>query len=184
MWGHHPTFGAPFLGPACRVDLPACRASTHRAEPMPSHELAFDAEFDWPNGPLADGGTRDLRMVPPPNTGTAEWVCLTGFEEGWYGITNQERRVGFGMRWDARLFRYLWFWQVWGGHPGYPWYGRHYNCALEPWTSWPDNGLGEAIANGSALTIGAGEAIETRLLAVAYDGRSAIAHISADGDVT
>ena len=140
MWGHHPAFGAPFLDETCRVDVPACRATTRRAGPMPTSELKFEADFDWPDAPLAAGGVRDLRQVPPPSSGTAEWVCLSGFEEGWYGVTNTSRGVGFGLRWDADVFPYLWFWQVWGGMPGYPWWGRHYNCALEPWTSWPDNG--------------------------------------------
>lgn len=183
MWGHHPAFGAPFLDASCRIDLPPCRATTRRAGAMPTSELEFAADFDWPNAPLAAGGFRDLRVVPPPTSRTAEWVCLSGFDEGWYGITNTIRGVGFGMRWDASLFPYLWFWQVWGGMPGYPWYGRHYNCALEPWTSWPDNGLSDAIANGTALRIGAGETMRTRLLAVAYIGSDVVERISEDGEV-
>jgi len=183
MWGHHPALGPPFLDPSCRIDLPPCRATTRRAGPMPTSEIAFGADFEWPNAPLAAGGTRDLRIVPASTSGTAEWVCLSGFDQGWYGITNGQRRVGFGLRWDAAVFPYLWFWQVWGGLPGYPWYGRHYNCALEPWTSWPDNGLSDAIANGSALAIQAGQTIETRLLAVAYGGRESVRSIGEDGEV-
>ena len=183
MWGHHPAFGAPFLGPSCRIDLPPCRATTRRASPMDSSRFAFAADFDWPYAPLQAGGAVDMRVVPPPELGTSEWVCLSGFEEGWYAITNTERRVGFGMAWDPTLFRYLWFWQVWGGYPSHPWYGRHYNCALEPWTSWPDSGLGEALQNGSALSIGPSETIETHLVAVAYDGRTSVARIGRDGQV-
>lgn len=183
MWGHHPAFGAPFLDESCRIYLPSTRATTRRAAPLPSSDLAFGVDFDWPNAPLAAGGVRDLSHVPPASSGTSGWVCLSGFNEGWYGITNTAREVGFGLRWDARRFPFLWYWQVWGGMPGYPWYGRHYNCALEPWTSWPDNGLSDAIANGSAMSIGPNESVATQLLAVAYHGGAEVVRISETGEV-
>jgi len=183
MWGHHPAFGPPFLDDTCRIYVPPSRATTRRADALPSSDLDFGVDFEWPDAPLAAGGERDLSHVPPATRGTSGWVCLSGFEEGWYGITNTSRGVGFGMRWDAAQFPYLWFWQVWGGMPGYPWYGRHYNCALEPWTSWPDNGLSDAIANGSAMRLGPLESVTTRLLAVAYHGSSEVRGISEDGEV-
>jgi hypothetical protein len=183
MWGHHPSFGPPFLDASCRIDLPSAMCSTARSAPMPSSRLRFGADFTWPLAPLAAGGEVDLSIVPPITTRASEWVCLSGFESGWYGITNRQKQVGFGLRWNADLFRYLWFWQEWGGGTDYPWYGRNYNCALEPWTSWPDSGLAEAITNGSALTILPRQTIQTRLLAVAYAERTAIAGITEDGEV-
>ena len=45
------------------------------------------------------------------------------------------------MAWDEKLFQYLWMWQVYGGHNDYPWYGRTYNVALEPFTSYPPAGI-------------------------------------------
>ncbi len=51
------------------------------------------------------------------------------------------RRVGFDMARDRRLFQCLWMWQVYAGHDDYPWDGRTYNCALEPFTSWPPAGV-------------------------------------------
>jgi hypothetical protein len=183
MWGHHPAFGPPFLDESCRIDVPATTGTTSRGVPLSSSRLAFGERFDWPLASLAEGGTLDLSRVPPSEADHDEWVCLSGFAEGWYGITSGRRRVGFGLRWDAAVFPYLWYWQVWGGDRGYPWWGRHYNCALEPWTSWPDAGLNEAIANGSARTLQGGERLETRLLAVAYDGRDGISGIGEDGTV-
>lgn len=183
MWGQHPAVGPPFLDQTCRIDLPECEGTTRRAAPLPTSTLAFDVDFRWPDAPLAAGGTIDLSRVPPADAGRSEWVCLRGFEEGWYGITNGRRQVGFGLRWDATLFPYLWFWQVWGGEPDYPWWGRHYDCALEPWTSWPDSGLLEAIENGSALTLDGGATVETRLIATTYSGRQRITGIDEDGEV-
>ena len=184
MWGHHPAVGPPFLDDSCRIDLPPCLGTTDRSEPWPGSELAYQVEFDWPLAPRRDGGTRDLSVVPGMESRTADWVRLTGFSEGWYGVTSGRRNVGFGLRWDAGLFRHLWYWHVFGGMPGYPWYGRNYNLALEPWTSYPDGGLNRAIENRSALRIGPMETIETRLIAMAYAGREGIGGISAAGEVT
>jgi hypothetical protein len=183
MWGHHPAFGPPFLDDSCRIDLPPCIATTDRAEPWPDSHLAYGVEFPWPMAPRKDGTLRDLSVVPDPGSRIADWVRLTGFDEGWYGVTNRRRRVGFGLRWDARLFRHLWFWHVFGGMPGYPWYGLNYNFALEPWTSYPDGGLTRAIENGSALRVGARETIETRILAIAYVGSEGIKGIDENGAI-
>jgi hypothetical protein len=73
-------------------------------------------------------------------------------------------------------------WQVYGGHDDYPWYGRTYNCALEPFTSWPPAGVKNAVDNGTARVMQPGEVIETDLVAVAYEG-SGVARIGRDGSV-
>jgi hypothetical protein len=90
--------------------------------------------------------------------------------------------VGFGLAWDAKLFKYLWMWQVYGGHNDYPWYGRPYNCALEPFTGYPPAGIQNAIKNGTALFMKPGETIETKLVAVAYD-RGKARRVKLDGSV-
>lgn len=183
MWGHHPAVGPPFLDDSCRIDLPDCVGTTDRAAAIVGSELEFGREFTWPMAPRKDGGSRDLSIIPGPESKIADWVRLTGFEEGWYGITNGNRSVGFGLRWDASLFGHLWFWHVFGGLPGYPWYGRNYNFALEPWTSYPDGGLTRAIENGSARVIEPLQVVETRVLAVAYSGTDRIRGITETGDV-
>ncbi|MFO1539246.1 MAG: aldose 1-epimerase [Chloroflexota bacterium] len=183
MWGHHPAFGAPFIDETCRIDLPPATGATKPGPAAPDSVLAPGAEFAWPHAPRADGGTIDLRAVPGPDARRSEWASMSGMAEGWYGVTSARRRVGFGMRWDVAVFPYLWFWQVWGGGPDYPWWGREYDFALEPWTSRPDAGLLEAIANGTARTIAGGERLSTRLLAVMWDDRDGIAGIDADGTV-
>jgi hypothetical protein len=182
MWGHHPAFGPPFLDDSCRIDVPACLASTERAEPWPDSQLVWAQPFEWPGAPRRDGGTRDLSVVLDESARTADWVRLYGFEEGWYGITSSRRHVGFGLRWDAAHFKHLWYWHVFGGMSGYPWWGLNHDCALEPWTSWPDGGLQQSIDNGSALKLGPLQVIETRLLAVAYSGLDRIRGITPEGD--
>jgi hypothetical protein len=183
MWGHHPAYGPPFLDESCRIDLPPCVATTERSEPWVDTELVFAEEFEWPMAPRNDGTIRDLSLVLRPESKVTDWVRIHGFEEGWYGITNQDRKVGFGLRWDASLFKNLWFWHVFGGMPGYPWYGRNYAFALEPWTSHPDGGLNRAIENGSAFQFGPREVVETRVIAVAYSGVERVSRITESGEV-
>jgi len=182
MWGHHPAFGPPFLDDSCRIDLPPCVGTTARAEPWPGSELEYGVEFEWPLAPRKGDGARDLSVIPGPESKIADWIRFSGFDRGWYGITNGRSQVGFGLRWDAKVFRHLWFWHVFGGMPGYPWYGRNYNFALEPWTSYPDGGLLRAIDNGSAMRIGPLSSVTTRMLAVVYDGTDRIAGISDAGE--
>lgn len=43
-------------------------------------------------------------------------------------------------------------------------YGRTYNLALEPWSSYPSGGLNTAIENGSAMHMEPHEICETDLL--------------------
>ena len=182
MWGHHPAFGPPFLDGSCRIDVPPCRATTERAEPWPDSDIVYAETFDWPAAPLIQGGTRDLSIVPGVESKMADWVRLEGFDEGWYGVTSGRRSVGFGLRWDASHFRHLWYWHVYGGMQGFPWWGLNYNCALEPWTSWPDGGLLRAIDNGSAFKVGPRGVVETRMLAVAYTGLDRLSDLDAEGE--
>jgi hypothetical protein len=109
---------------------------------------------------------------------------LAELSEGWYAITNPARKVGFGLHFDPSLFRYVWYWQQLGDvAQGYPWWGRTHTAALEPWTSYPTNGLTEAIANGTAWQLQPGQQIHTKLCAVAYAGLESVSGITRDGDV-
>ena len=63
----------------------------------------------------------------------------------------------------------MWYWQSLGGGFGYPWYGRTYNVGIEPFTSYPNDGLAHTVENGTALLVGAGEEVRTTVSAVAYE---------------
>lgn len=183
MWGHHPAVGEPFLNSACRIDVPASRVETHTVLPDASR-LEPDAKYDsYPIVKDKRGADLDLSIVPPPESGAAEMVYLLGLEDGWYGVTDTARKAGFGMRWDKNVFPVVWLWEVFGGGAGYPWYGRTYNLALEPWTSRP-GGIETASARGNTARLGPGKSIETSLLAVAYSGISRVKKINEDGSVT
>jgi len=171
MWGHHPVVGQPFLDEHCVVKAPA-----RKVEALAFHQNSLwepGGDYDFPMVPnRRTGKLQDVTRVLPPETRSADVLIFKELSEGWYTLTNERTGVGIGMAWDHTLFRYLWMWQVYGGHHDYPWYGRTYNCALEPFTSYPPAGISTAIKNGSALVLKPHQCIETQLVAVAYDGKA------------
>ena len=179
MWGHHPAIGMPFLSERCVVSVPAKKVEV----------LAFHANGLWEPGgvysfPMVPnrrtGKLQDITKVLPKDTRSVDVVFFKELSEGWYSIANEESQMGFGMSWDRSVFPYLWMWQVYGGHNDYPWYGRTYNIALEPFTSYPPAGINNAIKNGTALTLTPSQVLETDLVAVAHEANS-VKRIDRDG---
>lgn len=186
MWGQHIAFGRPFLDEGAVITSPAQRLLVH--ESIPGYEpRRFQPEADvrWPYVAAPDGTPTDARLVPAVGAASAqEMAYLTSMEEGWYAITNPVRRVGFGIQFDPKLYRYVWYWQQLGNvASGYPWWSRTHTIALEPWTSYPTSGLAQAVANGTALKLEPGEPISTRLSAFAYEGLRSVSAVTADGQV-
>jgi hypothetical protein len=180
MWGHHPSFAPPFLDETCVVRTNAKGISVNSFHSSGLWEPGDDYKF-----PLAlnrrNGKLEDVTRVRPKSTGSADGMCFTGLKEGWFGVTSERLGFGIGMAWDEKLFPYLWMWQEYGGHNDYPWYGRTYNIALEPFTSWPPAGITTAIENGSAYVLAPNETIETSLVAVFYEGD--VSQVLLDGSV-
>lgn len=181
MWGHHPALGEPFLDDSCTIQTPAAKV-----EVMAYHQNALwetGEDYSFPNVKnRRTGQIQPITRIPPKESRSVDVAFFKELTEGWYAITNQKLGVGFGMAWDKELFKYLWMWQVCGGHTDYPWYGRTYNCALEPFTSYPPAGINSAIKNGTALVMKPGEVIETDLVAASYQGEG-VNRIRLDGVV-
>lgn len=183
MWGHHPAFGHPFLDESCRIDAPASRVEIHPDLGEGKHRLEPGAFFDsFPIIKDKDGRDFDVSKVPDRDADTSEMLYLMGLDDGWYALTNTYREVGFGMKWDRKIFPFIWLWEVFGGDYGYPWYGRTYNLALEPWTSYP-GGMDNALCRGTVPKLGPGQSIETELLATAYEGLTKVDRITSLGKV-
>ncbi len=138
MWGHHLTFGRPFLNPGCRVRLPEDVTVIPHPQPID--------RFQRRRNP-------DLSVVPVP--GDPSDICYVA-GTNWYEVLD-ESDSGVRVEWDSRTMPYLWVWQECGATVDYPWWGRAYVLGLEPFSSYPTNGLPGAIANGSALTLAPGE---------------------------
>lgn len=133
MWGQHLAFGPPFAGPGCEIALPdGARA-------------------------LAGGCDLDALRRAPEVGEPSSVTYLTGFDDGRYVLSSPARAAAIEVRWDAQTLPYLWCWREAGAGSGYPWYGRDYFLGLEPFSSYPTQGLASAVANGSALLLGPGE---------------------------
>jgi len=168
MWGHHPAFGPPFLAGGCRLQVPARRFVAHDSESSPNCRIPAGASGDWPLLPSKSGRTVELSIVPPASDRVTEFGYLCDLEEGWYGLVSPAHKLGFGLAWPTDVFPYVWFWQELRGSFGYPWYGRCYVTAVEPFTSIPGVGLEVAVARGTAPVIKAGAKLEANLAAVFF----------------
>lgn len=181
MWGHHPTVGPPFLSADCRFQLPGGMIHVPDRLTFERQRAKPGAVGAWPEVPARDGGVLDLTWMPPPDARTAELLYVTDIPEGWFAITNDLLEAGFAMCWDRAVFHHVWYWQVARGAYGYPWYGRTYSAALEPWTSWPGDGLAEAVRRGTDLRLGAHEQVHTTVHAVLWHGSAPARRVTPAG---
>ncbi|MGQ9454591.1 MAG: aldose 1-epimerase [Armatimonadota bacterium] len=177
MWGHHPAFGAPFLNENCVVDIPARKIAVHSFPEDENRRFERGQVFNWPNMVTRWGEVVDGSRIPPPASKGSDELCFLDLEEGWFALTDTVRKVGFALEWDLEVFPYVWFWQVFGGGVGWPWYGRTYNCALEPWSSYPQFGLQRVIESGTQKRLMPGESISAYLRAIAYSGISRVGRV-------
>ena len=182
-WGEHIALGPPFLSNKCVIDLPGGRILNHPDDFHENNRLQKGYESEWPITKLSNGEYHDLSLVPGKDFHSYDQSYIADMPEGWYGITNTEIGVGFGVAYPVSHYKYLWYWQSLGGGTGYPWYGRTYNIGLEPFTSYTNEGLANAIENGSSLIVQAGQAVTSSLSAVAFESHKGVSSISPAGRV-
>jgi hypothetical protein len=175
MWGHHITFGPPFLRAGCRIELPPrVTVTPHDTAIAPGgRRVTGDGPSTWPHASSETGEPVDLSIVPERGT-PSDIVYLSGFPDGrgHYEIIDPASGAGSRVEWDARQMPYLWFWQEFGATTGYPWYGQLYTVGLEPFSSFPTDGLAGAVANGTALTLEPGDTRDFWLTMTIVDGDS------------
>jgi hypothetical protein len=166
-WGIHPVQA---ITPAHRFDAPARRGEVdeHGGGVLGKKGDAYA----WPSF-----GELDMRQARGPEADDFALHYLTDLEDGWVACTDTEARRGFGLVFDRSVFPVIWLWLVYGGWRGY------YQAIMEPWTGYPSP-LAEAVAAGRARSLGPGEALETDVTAVIYDGVGSVSRLAADGSVT
>jgi hypothetical protein len=183
MWGHHPAYGSPFLSEACRIDIGAAAFRADDTYPGTANPLTPGASYTWPIA-AKDGAEVDMSQVPGPAEPRDILAYFEEFESGWYGITNTHLGVGVGLVWPREVFPYAWFWQEMYGSVGFPWYKSVYVMAIEPFTTFPGQGLVTAMEKtGSHCTLDPGKSVEVELRAVFYESKTGIKRIEADGTV-
>ena len=183
MWGHHPAFGAPFLDEHCRLFAPATGVETAHA--LPAHQLLPpETRFEhFPKVRTREGDA--FRREPDVAAHCAVYSSLLshGLKDGWYCLVNEKTRLGFALRWDLSVFRYLWLWQEFCGTPQYPWWGRGYVTGIEPHSSIPGLGLEKAIERGTQLTLAPNKSLSTRLCASLFQAEGEPKGVTEEGAV-
>jgi hypothetical protein len=182
-YGQHIALGPPFLSEACLIDLPGGTVHNHPVEYSANHRLRADARSDWPHAVLKDGSTVDLREVPAPGSGYEDQAYIDDLVDGWYAVTNRRLGVGLAVRFPHELYHHLWYWQVFSGGSGYPWWSRTYNVGLEPFTSATNRGVQAAIDDGSALWMEPGDTVESVVHVTAFMSSSGVRSVDCDGTV-
>lgn len=178
LWGQHPTFGWPFLEEGSRIYLPPCIAKTG-ATPAADARLRPGQTGNWPMLKAQDASDLDISQLPPPEIKSHDFVRLEQLQDGWFAVVNPLRGLGWALRWDARYFPVLGYWQLFRGGSGYPWYGRHYLAALEPANDLCS--LTEAVERKTAFGLDGFESIETVWEATAFDSPLAVKNVLPHG---
>ncbi|MFZ0214497.1 MAG: DUF4432 domain-containing protein, partial [Candidatus Dormiibacterota bacterium] len=109
----------------------------------------------WPALTSPDGTPVDLTRAP--QRGEASDIAYVGPlpDPAWYELARPDG-LTVRVQWDATTLPYCWLWYEPEATAGYPWYGRLMAFGVEPFSSWPTDGLATAVANGSALTFAPG----------------------------
>ena len=182
MWGHHPAIGKPFLNGNCRIDVPVKEYLATGQAFSPGSIIEPNTKGSWPYYEGIDDDKLDLTVVPDEFDNTGDLMFLSGLKDGWFAITDEETQIGIGMRWDERLFPYIWYWMVARGVKDYPWFGATYNIALEPWSSIP-SAFEEAQKQGTTLKLDGGGKITSVYKFVIYEGVKRVRKITREGMV-
>lgn len=165
-WGQHIAFGLPFLREGAKILTNARRFYADPAMPA-NRRFQPGIEWDFPKAMGINGLEDDASLVPPASAAPySDLAYLSGFEdEAFYTLKNEGKNLAFTLRWDARLFKHVWYWTERYATQDAPWWGSVYAVALEPWTMrWqPDPAL--AIARGEWLKLAPSEVVATSLQA-------------------
>ena len=169
MWGHHIAFGLPFLKEGAKIETNAKTMEVHD-DILEPRRFKAGKTYNWPQAEDPTGKAFDASVIP--NTDAPAYRDLsflsnfkTANNKAHYTITNPDQKIAFSVSWDAQIFKCLWLWQERNASQDFPWWGKCYTVALEPWTSKYTNEPDKAIQNGEWLSIKAGEVISTSLLA-------------------
>lgn len=157
LWGHHPAFEAR---PGALLDLPDAATNVPADHDPAFNDLRPGSHARWPYAPGKNGTTVDLRLVP--DSPRERVVYLTDLSAGWAAVRHVEQGIGVALAWDLGTFPYAWLWTEIGGQD-FPWYGRSRIVALEPVSSWPNDGLAAALRRGQGHRLEPHGELSTRL---------------------
>ncbi len=140
------------VDPACRLALPGGRMEA--VDPAFGTMLPGGGPYAWPLATAPDGRAVDMRVVPPAESRSREFLYLSDLPASWCGVDDLERGASLRMEVDGRAFPYAWLFLSYGG-----W--RDVNTAvLEPCTNMPKE-LPAAVRLGQSASLAPGEEFVT-----------------------
>lgn len=142
MWGQHPAFGPPLIGPETRITTNARSVIVDPLRDTPGGDLVVGARSSWPHALARRGGEIDLSRVPNPSAGVERMAYLADFEDqAEVVLVNDRLGLAAELTWRAADLPYAWYWLEAGGTAGFPWFNSTYVLAIEPASSYPGAGL-------------------------------------------
>ena len=164
MWGQHPAFGAPFIDDSVRLRL-AGEPDVIVPQSVIVHHTPFEKEVSgkWPALPGKGGRMIDLSRAYAPEDRLYMEYCISNLREGRYELVNENLGLGVRMTWDLDVCPCLWVWGLYCGIDTYPWYGRSYVMAVEPWSTFPADYDAAASGGGRLLRLEAGQSMQNEL---------------------
>jgi hypothetical protein len=132
-WNEHVTMGPPFLECGTTiVDMPATQARVSPSSYSEAMMLVPDACFEWPNAPMQDGQTHNLRTTPDGSYSryTAQLIDRKA-NIGYVAISNP--RVGLLVLYVFRRSDFPWIgnWEERFSRTAAPWNGNTFCRGLE-----------------------------------------------------
>ncbi|MGI8867808.1 MAG: DUF4432 family protein [Mycobacteriales bacterium] len=167
VWGHHPAFGLPLTGPACRIDTGARAVLADIC--APGTELVAGSKHTWPIATTVAGEPLDLSRAPAAGDRREIMAYLSDFAAPFYALSNHELGFGVGMRWSADVFPYAWLWQEIHCSQGFPWFGRAHAIAIEPSTVVGGHGEEALRRRGPGVVLEPGATVEATIEVARYD---------------
>lgn len=183
MWGHHVVFGKPFLSEDCIISLPKGAVGKTMEDDYSGTSLfPVNTEFKWPELTDNNGNKIDISKIMKSEKKTCFNTYIKNLTEAWYGITNTKLGIGFGIKWDIEVYKYLMLWFCYRGFYGYPFYGKTYQVGIEPWSAIPGS-LDEVINAKQSLILKPMQEIRTKYSAIVYESGKEITGFNEENSV-
>ncbi len=125
-WTQHVTLGPPFLEKGLtRFEMTATKSKVYESQFGAGDYLAAGAEFEWPNAPLAGGGSVDLRTFTdrPVSAAFTTHLMDPAKEDAQFTASSPASGVTFGYRWKRADFPWLGIWEENYSRTSPPWNG-------------------------------------------------------------
>jgi hypothetical protein len=140
------------ISPSCRLIVPGGRVRA--VEAGFGNILPAPGPFDWPLATGADGGTTDLRVIPPRSSHSREFVYVSELPAPWCAVDDREQQASIRMSFEARTLPFVWLFLSYGG------WRDTYTAVLEPCTNLPKD-LAEAVRLGQSARLDGDEEYST-----------------------